>query len=250
MFRPERASLILRPITAAIGVRSAQFVKEPRGQEARRLGHQAPSLVRTSGPARPRSRAAPCVAFRAAMTRPMSLIDPRAGFGDGGCDRGIETGLVHLRRQETLDDGDLVLFLGRQLRAVALAKELDRLTAGFHHAAKHGHDLLVRHLVDAFGSGRDVDILELRQDHAQRRRAGRGAGPFIESFIWSVKEARRSISSPRVSRSSHRCGIDVPGDSRNDDDNVIDAPAHALSERSAMHVTAISCELVSHPRWH
>ena len=56
----------------------------------------------------------------AAITLPMSLIPAAPVSAIAALTAALDLCLAHLLRQEALDDGDLVLFLLRQLGAVAL----------------------------------------------------------------------------------------------------------------------------------
>jgi NADP-dependent 3-hydroxy acid dehydrogenase YdfG len=89
---------------------------------------------------------------------------------DHGVDRRAGFRLVELPRQVTLDDGDLLGLLLRQLRPAAALVELDALVALAHHLLHHLDDLgLADPVGDAAAAGGDVAVLERRQDQPQRR---------------------------------------------------------------------------------
>ena len=148
---------------------------------------QPASLAFTSGagpsPCRAPPRAGAC---SAAITLPMSLIarrrrSPRSPSATACCIACV----VHLPRQERLDDVDLGVFLGDEVRAVALPVQVHRFAAGFHHAAQHGEHVFVRDLVDPLG--RAAMSVSFSRARIMRRVEIRAASPaFIEALSWSV----------------------------------------------------------------
>src|SRR5260221_400750 len=86
----------------------------------------------------------PGVALAQGRHHPAHILGPGgAGVGDRGFCRGGDLIIAHLARQEALDDRDLLLFLLRQLGAVALAAEADRFAALLHPPLEDGQDLRI-----------------------------------------------------------------------------------------------------------
>ena len=76
------------------------------------------------------SSAAPCLAFSAPMTLPMSFAAVRAGRRDRFGNRRLQRVAAQRLRQEFLDHRDLRLFLRGQLLAPALAVQSHRIRGG------------------------------------------------------------------------------------------------------------------------
>ena len=153
-------------MTAASGVRARSSSRNPAGSAI-----QPPSLALTSGPTRAMSMVAPCFAFSAAITLPISLMLVAPVSPIAAATAASVAAASSWLRQEGFDQGDLRLLLRHQLRPVALLVQQHALPARFHHPAQHGQDFVVGDAVDALGAGGDVGVLQFRRDHAQRGHA-------------------------------------------------------------------------------
>src|SRR5215211_136993 len=94
-----------------------------------------------------------------------------AGLADRRGDRGARLGVVHLPRQEALDDGDLLALLIGELAAAGLIVDRDRFLALLDHLLQECEDLLLARLPPARAPRLDILVLERRLDHAHRRQA-------------------------------------------------------------------------------
>ena len=130
------------------------------------------SAALTSALARAGSIWVPSLTFTSAMTRPMSFIDEAPVSAMIDWIAALASASLNLGRQEALDHGDLGLFRGGQLLAVALAVELDRFAALLDHLLQHFGDQRVVVGLGRSGAQFDVAVLDRRLD--QPDRLGRG----------------------------------------------------------------------------
>src|SRR5579859_1535280 len=171
--RPFLTSRTLRPMTSGSETRRRISSRNPGGKAMRGGG------VRGSGGGQgfldERTRLLEVhlagMAFLQGRHGPPHVLDAGgAEVGDDGTDRGARLGLVHLLRQEALDDCDLGRFLVDQVRPVALFVEFDALAPLLHHALEHGeHGRFVDAVLIAGAASLDILVLELGQDHPDGR---------------------------------------------------------------------------------
>ena len=109
------------------------------------------------------------------MVRPISLIEaaPSSSITEpmAACHRG----LVQPRRQEIVDDRDLLALLLGQFQPAALFVVVDAFLALLHHGLQHAHDLgLVDAVLHPLGAGGDIPVFQRSRNQPQ----GGGFPPF------------------------------------------------------------------------